>query len=399
MLTADLAMSWRRGRRTGPRTVDVDDASLVETADALVALVSEHVGRPRAELERAFDEYIGTGTDYRVLRGIIKLLDDRCVFETSSPVEPAALRREAFRRAAAAHPVDAESRDRVLREAAEALGTAPGGIDAFLYADLSGNQRLEGFEALDGRDLLERYNLAQAQALLYRSVRMTLHVEPQEPAGMRRLFDAIKAYRLIYALSGDARRGYEIALDGPVSIFHRSQKYGVQMAVFLPALLRCSGWRMEAEIEIKPRGSAAFELDGRTTLRPPDEFEPPGRHPVVEKILGGLLAADGAWRAEPSTEIVDAAGTAYVPDVVVRHEDGAEISVEVLGFWTPKSLAARLAGLGSARATRYLFAVSEELLASRDGLDEIPPNVLVFKSSLDLKALRAALERLRAASV
>src|SRR5438093_1386704 len=105
MLTADLAMSWRRGRRTGPRTVEVDDPVLLGTAGDLVELVREHAGRPRAELDRAFDEYIGAGTDYRTLRGLIKLLTDRCVFETASSVDPLALRREVFMRARAHHPV------------------------------------------------------------------------------------------------------------------------------------------------------------------------------------------------------------------------------------------------------------------------------------------------------
>jgi predicted nuclease of restriction endonuclease-like RecB superfamily len=389
-------MSWRRGRRTGPRAVDASDPVLVETAEALVSIVADHVGRPRAELERALDDYIGSGTDYRTLRGLIKLLDDRCVFETSSPVDPLELRREVFRRAAAAHPVDADDRERVLRDAAAALGLVGRSAEPFLFADLTGNQRLEGFEPIDGRELLERYNLAQAQALLYRCVRMTIRVDPQPAAGVRRLFDAIKAYRLIYSLSGDAATGYDVALDGPVSIFHRSQKYGVQMAVFLPALLECERWRMSAEIETKGRGAAVYEIDSRSTrLRPPEDAGPPARHPAVAKILDGLLAGSGAWTARPCNEIVDARGTALAPDVVAAHEDGTEVYVEVLGFWTPRSLATRVAGLERAPTIRYLFLASEELLASRESNAEMPADVVIFKSSLDLKAVRAALERLR----
>jgi predicted nuclease of restriction endonuclease-like RecB superfamily len=369
---------------------------LVAAASDLVDIVREHLGRPRAELERAFDEYIGAGTDYRTMRGIIKLLTDRCEFETSSPVEPIALRREVFARAAARHPVGPDARERVLAEAAEALGMAPGDAGRLLYADLASNQRMVAFEELDARELLERYNLAQAQALLYRSARMTIRLDPQEPAGYRRLFDAIKAYRLIYTLSGSAASGYEVGLDGPVSIFHRSQKYGVQMAVFLPSLLACEGWRMEAQIDVRPYGSAVYELDSRTTrLRPPESAAPPGRHPVVERILAGLLKAQDAWRAEPSDAVVDLGETALVPDAVARHEDGTEVYLEVLGFWTPKSLAARLADLARSPSLRYVFLASEELLASRDPAGAPHPNVVVFKSSLDLKSLRAALDALR----
>ncbi len=398
MLTSDLAMSWRRGHRIGPRALDASNELLVASAGDLVDIVTEHVGRPRSELERAFEEYIGTGTDYRIIRGLIKLLTDRCEFATASPVEPAALRREVFLRAREAHPVvsNLEARDRVLAAAADALGVRLDGLDGWLYADLTANERLVDFQPLEARDLIEHYNLAQAQALLYRCTRLILRVDPQPALEYRRLFDAIKAYRLIYALQGTAATGYQLALDGPVSIFHRSQKYGVKMAVFLPALLECSGWRLEAEIDVKPYGSALYELDSATTrLRAPEPSLTSGRHPVVEKILAGLLKTGEGWSAEPSNEVVDLGKSAFVPDAVARHEDGTVVYIEVLGFWTPKYLSTRLAELSAAGDVRFLLVASSELLASRDGYEAEESNVVVFKTSLDLKALRTALERIR----
>jgi predicted nuclease of restriction endonuclease-like RecB superfamily len=94
---------------------------------------------------------------------------------------------------------------------------------------------------------------------------MRLWVAPEDAAGARQLFDAIKAYRLIHSIYGTARAGYEVRLSGPVSMFYRSQKYGIQMAVFLPALLVCSNWRMRAEIASPKNNSGKlfFELDDR----------------------------------------------------------------------------------------------------------------------------------------
>jgi predicted nuclease of restriction endonuclease-like RecB superfamily len=79
---------------------------------------------------------------------------------------------------------------------------------------------------------------------------------------VRQVFNEIKAFRLIHAIRGNARSGYEVRLNGPVSLFHRSQRYGVQMAVFLPALLLHPGWQLRAEIEAK-RGKAFFELNSQ----------------------------------------------------------------------------------------------------------------------------------------
>src|SRR5260221_14315442 len=95
MLTADLAIAIQRGDRIHPRRFAADDATL-GVAEDLVRIVAEHLNHRRAELNRALDEYVGTGTDYRILRGMIKLLMDACQFETGGAIEPAALRQKLF---------------------------------------------------------------------------------------------------------------------------------------------------------------------------------------------------------------------------------------------------------------------------------------------------------------
>src|SRR5215203_5165214 len=137
MLTADLAMSWQRGDRINPRYIDVEDEEYLRVAEDLVALFVSHEGRTRAALEESLQEYVGTGTDYRILRGLIKLLTDRCEFETSAPAEPAEVRRTLFLRARARHPIAAaEARAEVVGEVARELTCSPAELLDALYADL-----------------------------------------------------------------------------------------------------------------------------------------------------------------------------------------------------------------------------------------------------------------------
>ncbi|HMV50408.1 MAG TPA: DUF790 family protein, partial [Blastocatellia bacterium] len=282
MLTADLAIAFQRGDRIQPRRLEPDDAHL-SVAEDLIRLVTEHINARRAELNRALDDYVGTGTDYRILRGLIKLLMDACEFQTGGAIEPEQLRQALFLKAKAHHPVTAALREQLLAELAEELGEPPEALAGSLYADLTDNQRLIAFEEMTAEALIERYNLAQMQALLYRCVEMRLTVTPQEVAGYRQLFAAIKRYDLIHTIRGRADQGYEVVLSGPVSLFHRSQKYGIRMAVFLPALLECSGWRMRAEIETK-RGKPFFELSReRRDLMPEESIWTGGD--ALEKFL------------------------------------------------------------------------------------------------------------------
>jgi predicted nuclease of restriction endonuclease-like RecB superfamily len=114
MLTADLSLSWVRGDRIKPRYINTEDEEYVREAEDLVGLFARHEGSTRAALEESLQEYVGTGTDYKVLRGLIKLLTDRCEFETDTPVEPSEIRRALFLRARDSHPVVAdEVRDRL----------------------------------------------------------------------------------------------------------------------------------------------------------------------------------------------------------------------------------------------------------------------------------------------
>jgi predicted nuclease of restriction endonuclease-like RecB superfamily len=393
MLTGDLALSWRRGKSTGPRYLDAD-ANYLRIADDLIRLFREHEGRRRAALDETLEEYVGSGTDYKILRGLIKLLTDRCVFETGTSIEPTEIRRALFLKARPYHPVNPSSREEVIREVAANLECDPEQVMDGMYADLTANQRLITFDQLSASELIDLYNLAQAQALLYRSIEMQIQVAPQDVAGYRRLFDAIKHHRLIHSVRGSAATGYEIRLSGPVSMFHRSQKYGVQMAVFLPTLLRCRDWTMRTEIESRSRGSAFFELNSnQTRLRAEDAYPMMGENAFGEKLVARWTRAHCEWALELNEEILDLGESAFIPDFVLCHSSGEKVYLEILGFWTPRYLTDRLKEFERAGFENFLLAASEDLRGSRDGLNAGSSNLILFKSSLDPKDVQAALSR------
>jgi uncharacterized protein len=398
MLTADLAQSWLRGGRTGPRYIETDDPDYLRDAAELIRLFAEHEGRARQELDRALEEYVGLGTDYKILRGLIKLLMDASRFETASPVDPIEIRRAVFLKARPHHPLidDETARAQIATEAALELECAPDDLLRNLYADLPSNQRLIEFEHLNESELLDLYNLAQAQALLYRCVQMRLSVEPQGTENYRELFAAIKAYRLIHTIKGSPSNGYEVRLDGPVSMFHRSQKYGVQMAVFLPALLLCKGWSMRAEIAQKPGSpSAFFEMNSlQTRVRSHYEGSMPRETSAQEKLSESWTRFESEWTLEASTEVIDLGESAFIPDFVLTNADGRRVFLEILGFWTPRHLQERLKEFEHARLENFIIAASDELRGSREALTRVPPHTIIFKSKLDPIAVELALNGL-----
>lgn len=395
MLTADLAIYFQRGESIKPRRLEPEKDNF-QIAEDLIGIVTEHVNHRRAELDAALDEYVGTGTDYRILRGLIKLLMDVCQFQTGGAIPPAELREKLFLKAKQHHPVTPAVRQQLIVEIAEELGQASETVEASLYADLNDNQRLIAFESPTPADLVAGYNLAQAQALLYRCLEMKLTVAPQDAAGYRQLFAAIKRYNLIHTVKGSAATGYQVSLSGPVSLFHRSMKYGVRMAVFLPALLQCRGWRLRAEIETK-RGNGFYELNSeQQNLSAREDFnwsEASSQAATIEKFLAGWARLQSEWQVTVSSEVIDLGGTAFVPDVVLETAEGRKVYVEFFGFWTPRYLQDRLAEFERSGFTNFVLMVSEELLGSREAPVNLPPNVVSYKTSPDVRVVQKALEQ------
>ncbi len=402
MLTADLVRARVAKGEVRPRYVDPNDASLRELAGAMIALYTEHVGRRRDDLGGALAALLGEGTDYLLHRGLAKLLLDRSTFDVRAPVEPVALRQALFEASARVFPpslvadaVHATTRDDVLREVATKLGVPAEGLLAGMYADLEGEQVLTAVDALTPEALLQRYNLALAQAVLLRATSLTLRVASTDPQRYRQLFRYIKFYRLMHAVRGTAKEGYEITLDGPLSLFQLSQKYGVQLAEFLPALVLCPAWSAEAEVlwgKDKKRHTFRVGSDDKLISHYPDT----GQYITREEqwLLDRLEAAGGPWTAERRGEIFDLGGRGVmIPDLALRHRDGRVAWLEIVGFWKRDWLSSRLALLKECAPKNLILAVPWKLRGSDESLEDPPVAVMFYKDTVIAKDLLERADR------
>jgi predicted nuclease of restriction endonuclease-like RecB superfamily len=398
MLTSDLSVNRRRGALLFPLSIKIDDAVYLRDARVLIEIFERFESKTRGELERELEEYVGEGTDYKILRGFIKLLSDRCEFETASVIAPEEIRRRVFIEAKKFQPVfpDSPARRAVLETISDELKTDADAISENLYADLSARQKLSSFETIDAKDLLDRYNLAQAQALLYRCVEMKLRVAPSNAANYRQIFSWIKRFGLIHSIAGSsAANSYEITLAGAASLFHRSQKYGIRMAVFLPALLLCGDWHFSAEIAQKEGANVFYELSSEKTELISYRFDEPGyENSDIERLRVKWEKSAGDWRLLENKEVVDLGKTAFVPDFILVSPAEEKIYLDVLGFWTPKSLKKRLGEFGAARFSRFIFAASQELRGSREEPLWTSDNVVFYKTRIEPRDLIEAAKNL-----
>src|SRR5262249_49748844 len=88
----------------------------------------------------------------------------------------------------------------------------------------------------------------------------------------------------------------------------------------------------------------------------------------------------------------DVGRSLLVPDFVFRHRDGTEVVLEIVGYWTPEYLDAKLGKLTAVRGVNLVVAVPTRL-ALRAGT--LPATVLPFKRRLLLRDLLPRLDAFR----
>lgn len=401
MLTADLVSVRRRGGEL--LLVSLDDAArsrAVSLAETLIATTTACVGRAREELDVALSAIDVGAREHRLKDGLVKLIGDRCEFDAADDVDPEAVRRAVFTRAcevrAALEAVDRFDRNAIIAEIARGCDATSEAIERSLFADLRGAHRLVAFDASSGQALVAFYEQAQAQAVLLRAVRVTVDVRCASVGVLRALFRRLKFLRLLHTIA-KIPDGHRIVIDGPFSLFESVTKYGLQLALVLPALAECDAWQLEADVHWgKAREPLVFRTAGKGSAA---QVEAPRLPDEVQALVRNFSALATPWRVSTNTEILELPGVGLsVPDLVFERRNGAtreRIFLEVMGYWSRAAVWKRVELVQAGLAERILFVVSSRLRVSEDVLDgELPGALYVYKQTISARTIAERLEQL-----
>jgi predicted nuclease of restriction endonuclease-like RecB superfamily len=404
MLPTELLIQRYHGEEVVPRRLALSPANLALAVE-LIDIFRAVQGKTRAELCTELQVLEGDHTDYRVKRGLASLLSsDYSTFEVMSPLDPVLLRQRVF--ALAAHAVPSpQASNATLTALADALGqelghtVTPEQLRVGLYADLPEQHVLTSFEALTPEALLHRYNLAQAQGVLYRASHVTITAHRNDPGEYKLLFRYLKLFGLMTYIEGDAEHGFTLTVDGPTSLFKPSTRYGLALAKLLPALLHVSRWSLVATLV--PRTLSAYgPAEARFSLAPDCglvSHYPPGKpfDSIVEQAFAERWASmHTAWQLEREVDLIPIPGSVMVPDFRLVHPDGRTFLLEIVGYWRPEYLRKKFAQVRRAGRNDLILAISERLNLERAGvtLRDIPARIVWFKDRVLPKAVLEVLE-------
>ncbi len=402
MLTADLVKP-RLKTRGGELRVDLlpENPATLKTTDELIALFAASTGQPMRAWHEALERYEGERTDYILLRGLAKVLEDEATFSPiTTLVDPADLRRRLFARGPVFERPDLfhqQTRADVLASMAVELGLVADDLETALLADRPAEYLLTDIgTAWTAAGLIARYNLELARGVLYWATELRVDIHDSYKDFWRYL----KLFKLMFWATPLPDGGYHVVLDGPISPFvQATTRYGRQFAAFLPALFLCDKWQMDADVRPPQSDEAVrYHLDDtsplRTHFKRSGEFDSRMEADFAAEFEAKFGGARGQWTLTREDEVLLLGDAVMIPDFALTHkQDGRRALVEIVGFWHPEYLNRKIEKVRAANRRDLILLVYEGVNLTADRLQYVPGEVLYFPNKPVLKDVMAAVER------
>ncbi len=360
MLPGNLLTVWKRKGIIQPRYAKLSAENL-QIAEKLIEAYKHGIGKKKKHLKKVVETFEDEGYDYHFVRGLSLLLDRRSVFKCTSKANPIVLRQKIFQATGINGPATTlEQRKSIIGEVAAQLEISGEEFEKIMYADLESELILQEFKPISAMDLLEEYNLSLAQTLLFDATELQFTVS----GNWQKIFFKTKRLGLIYEAYKDNK--IWVRIDGPVSLFKLTRRYGTALAKLLPEIISSPKWTIEAKILWKFTNKIyTFKLESwkhspvfgtRKTIEAYDST-------IEENFANRFTALKSGWKLKREPEPVIAGKYVLIPDFSFERED-SKLYMEVVGFWTTEYLMRKIEKLKKIKE-RMLIAVDESLSCQR----------------------------------
>jgi predicted nuclease of restriction endonuclease-like RecB superfamily len=389
------------------------------------------------------------GSDYKLVRGLYALLERRCTFksrdsnsdndgETSSTstipiIDPPRIRKAVFEESSKRGFALTElERMEIADSVASRLHLSSHDVVLkTMWSDLDDNLILDYFDAIDPEALVGWYNLSLMQTLLFNCTKLDFYISGG--LNWKRVLRTVKRLGLMYYLQQPQQQQENriiCSLEGPLSLFKLTDRYGTLLAKLLPSIIFSSDkkressggdeWHLDAWIVRKTMdGRKIYEFKISKNEIPELMTDPYSSFPpssitqkevagssslyndynifdsaVEEKFAKRFEQAETGWRLtrEPDPLVLSNGG-AFIPDFMFEKYD-KKIYLEIVGFWTKEYLERKLQKLADIFISAYsrkkrnnnnyktdllFIALNEDFACSKSSFSSIvPKEQLIF---------------------
>lgn len=394
----------------------------------------------KKSLEKRIATVEGQYDDYKLVRGLSTLLDRRCqyrIFDNGGMADPVSVRKALFAESSRIDLALTEfERDKVIDIVASKMNLSTSYIRHVMWSDLEENLILEQFSAPSPNELLGWYNLSLMQTLLFNCTKLEFCV--RGGVHWKRVLRNVKRLGLMYNLQhnklrneqhrndGSNNNNFDVitpvthddteetdlvcTIDGPISLFKLTDKYGTSIAKLLPSIISSGKWSLNSWIVRKTMSGKKIYEFNISSLEVPRLLTDPYNSnkistsyfdsSVEEKFANRFQQVANGWRLirEPDPLIVSG-GAAFIPDFMIQKYD-RRIYLEIVGFWTKEYLQKKiqkLIDIVSNQNIDLFIAVNEALACSKimPHSTNSTEKIIVYKNdSIPIKALLNYLKRI-----
>ena len=370
MLTKDLLRYKIQSGQIYPQFVNPTDNKLLTIADQLIAVFEESSDKARVKLLEASKHVIDSTTGTPIIkRGFEKLLLDRTEFDTAPNEELIAFRQKLFTETSRLlaqeqflHYADYQQK---VSQIAGNESQPEGELGDRLYADLPSCQPILSFKTLSAEHLLHRYNTAQVQGLLLHCNSLTLNLTDSMTAELRQLFKYLRFNQLLSTIRKEKVENedlFQITVDGPLNLFYKTKRYGMNLANFFVAVLHQPKWELTADIQLRNKRSSRLYLNESCGIKPISQQFLAYIPEDIQLFQEMLRNKTDEWQIYQGSQFLPLPGDFYCfPDYQLTHTSGVEVAMELFHPWHQGHLLARLNTLAEQTDTLLILGVSKEL--------------------------------------
>ena len=389
MLTKDLLLFRRQKNRLKPSFLDTSDWRHLKLAEQLLAIYSNSISMTRSEIEEQTTMVINGCRNLKLAKGLNKICLDRSEFSKPGDYDYPALRKKLFLASskllvAADHEDYHDFQMDVYRKTEDIQDFVQGSF----YSDLPQNEELAKFKTLSPKHLLERYNNSLVQSLLLYSGKLEIELIKPDAQKLRRLFKYLKFFRLLAEIksSGLKKRGNDktpakvtLKVDGPASLFENTNKYGLQLACFFPALPDLEQWKIFAEIKLNNK-NYELKIDQKSQLvshyRNFTSYVPE----EIRLFHSAFKEKTEEWQIIGQTPFIEVGeGELIFPDLSFQNENGDIVHLELFHRWHMSQVVKRLEQGAMDKFPNLIIGIDRSLL-KKGGLQETLEETEWFKS-------------------
>ncbi|MGI0090581.1 MAG: DUF790 family protein, partial [Nitrososphaerales archaeon] len=379
MLPSNLFNAKIRKGNVRPNYLALDGNSIA-LAKEMIGIFEQNVGKKRAFLSARLEELEAAGaTDYKTIRGLAAILDRRCTYIVDSKIEPMNARTVVFEEASKRRIATVQERGQLLSELSATMNLLPGELEESLFKDLEEEQVLTSFESASPLLFVQSYNLSLAQTALFKSVSM----EFVASGSWKRIFRDVKRLGLMYGVEKREAGGYTVFLDGPLSLFKMTERYGTSLAKLLPAIVSGESWSFKADLIDRRKNNRILRFEENKDTAPEfaslfDYEEALFDSSIEERFASKFNSLDSGWALRREPEPLIAGRHVLIPDFSLE-KYGFKIFMEIVGFWTKEYIERKLSKLASLSPdVRIIVALNENLRCSEAKLAEVKSKAVML---------------------